>query len=92
MLAATLPNQPVRCAPNEAAYFNPPLGQTCQQFAGGFVQQAGRGYLINPNDTANCGYCPYEKGSEYLTSLSISPEDKWRNFGIFLVFCVTNWL
>ncbi|GAB1312526.1 ATP-binding cassette transporter snq2 [Madurella fahalii] len=91
VLAAALPGQTVRCAANEAAYFNPLSGQTCLQFAGDFVQQARRGYLINPNDTSNCGYCPYENGSEYLASLSISPDQKWRNFGIFLVFCVTNW-
>ncbi len=47
---------------------------------------------MNPNDTADCGYCPYASGSEYLETLGISPDTKWRNFGIFLVFCVTNWL
>ncbi|KAL2131391.1 hypothetical protein VTI74DRAFT_5147 [Chaetomium olivicolor] len=92
VLSATLAGQPVRCAPNEAAYFNPPLGQTCQDFASSFVHQAGRGYLMNPNDTSNCGYCPYADGSEYLQTLGISPDTKWRNFGIFLVFCVTNWM
>jgi len=60
-------------------------------FAGDFVRQAGRGYLMNPDDTSNCAYCPYVDGSEYLETLGISPDTKWRNFGIFLVFCVTNW-
>ncbi|KAK4125191.1 hypothetical protein N657DRAFT_569796 [Parathielavia appendiculata] len=92
VLSATLAGQPVRCAPSEAAYFNPPFGQTCLQFAGDFVRRAGQGYLMNPNDTANCGYCPYADGSEYLQTLGIAPDTKWRNFGIFLVFCVTNWM
>lgn len=92
VLSATLANQTVRCAPNEAAYFNPPSGQTCLDFAAGFVREAGRGYLMNPNDTSDCGYCPYASGSEYLETLGISPDYRWRNFGIFLVFCVTNWL
>ena len=47
---------------------------------------------MNPDSTADCGYCPYASGSEYLETLGISPDVKWRNFGIFLVFCVTNWL
>ncbi|KAL2022942.1 hypothetical protein VTK56DRAFT_4157 [Thermocarpiscus australiensis] len=91
VLGSTLAGQPVRCAANEAAYFNPPAGQTCLDFAGDFVRQAGRGYLMNPNATADCGYCPYANGSEYLAALNISPEHKWRDFGIFLVFCFTNW-
>ncbi|KAK4247621.1 ABC-2 type transporter-domain-containing protein [Corynascus novoguineensis] len=92
VLSATLAGRPVHCAPNEAAHFNPPSGQTCIDFAGDFVRQAGRGYLLNPNDTYDCGYCPYVDGSEYLETLGISPDTKWRNFGIFLVFCVTNWM
>jgi ABC-type multidrug transport system permease subunit len=92
VLAATLTGQPVRCAPSEAAYFSPPAGQTCGDFAGAFVREAGRGYLMNPNATADCGYCPYATGDEYLATLGISPDTKWRNFGIFLVFCFTNWL
>ena len=92
VLSATLAGRAVQCAANEAAYFNPPSGQTCLDFASDFVKQAGQGYLMNPNDTANCGYCPYTDGSEYLRTMGISPDTKWRNFGIFLVFCVTNWM
>lgn len=92
MLSAVLANQPVSCGPNEAAYFNPPSGQTCLEFAGDFARMAGQGYLMNPDDSSNCGYCPYADGSEYLATLGISPDTKWRNFGIFLVFCVTNWM
>lgn len=55
------------------------------------MKQANQGYLMNPNDTSNCGYCPYASGAEYLKTLDISPDQKWRNFGIFLVFCFTNW-
>jgi ABC-type multidrug transport system permease subunit len=86
-----LANQPVRCAENEAAYFNPPSGQTCLEFGGAFVQQAGQGYLMNPDATVNCGYCPYASGAEYLSSLSIEPSQKWRDLGIFLIFCFSNW-
>ncbi|KAJ4298344.1 ATP-binding cassette transporter snq2 [Collariella sp. IMI 366227] len=92
VLSATLSKTAVQCAPSEAAYFNPPLGQTCQDFASAFVREAGQGYLMNPKDTSDCGYCPYVDGSEYLQSLGISSNVKWRNFGIFLVFCVTNWM
>ncbi|KAM7198531.1 putative ABC transporter [Rhypophila sp. PSN 637] len=91
VLAATLPGTVVQCAPNEAAYFNPPSGQTCLEFAGDFARRAGQGYLTNPDDTSNCGFCPYSSGDEYLTTLSVSPDQKWRDFGVFLAFCVSNW-
>ncbi|KAL1841749.1 hypothetical protein VTJ49DRAFT_6663 [Mycothermus thermophilus] len=93
VLSATLVGQEVRCTPAEAAHFDPPPGQTCAEFAGDFVRKAGRGYLLDPDATAGCGYCPYTDGAEYLRqTLGIDPDTKWRNFGIFLVFCVTNWI
>ena len=91
IMAATLTGQPVQCAPSEAAHFNPPPGQTCREYADAFVAEAGVGYLVNPGATSDCGYCQYANGSEYLATLNASPEDKWRNFGIFLVFVFSNW-
>lgn len=91
VMAATLNGIPVRCAPSETALFNPPPGQTCVQYAGDFIREAGRGYLTNPNASSNCGYCPYSSGNDYLSGLNVSPSDKWRNFGIFLVYVVSNW-
>lgn len=92
VLATTLAHQPVKCASNEAAYFNPPSGKTCSDFAADFVKTVGRGYLVNPNDTENCSYCPYTSGAEYLASLSIDPSQKWRDLGIFIAFCISNWM
>ncbi|KUJ20545.1 uncharacterized protein LY89DRAFT_705425 [Mollisia scopiformis] len=90
VLAATLNNTPVICAAEEAAYFNPPPGQTCQSYAAAFLQTA-TGYLTNPDATTDCGYCQYSSGTEYMATLNISPKDKWGYFGIFLGFCVSNW-
>jgi len=90
VLAATLNNAPVRCAPQEAAYFNPPPGSTCSAYAQAFVDST-TGYLTNPDATTNCGYCQYSSGVDYLRTLNIEPDDKWRYFGIFLAFCISNW-
>jgi ATP-binding cassette, subfamily G (WHITE), member 2, SNQ2 len=78
VLAAVLANQPVRCAPGESTLFNPPPGQTCAQYAGNFVKSAGQGYLTNPSATSECGYCQYASGAEYLATLNIRPDEKWR--------------
>ncbi|GAP86321.2 putative ATPase [Rosellinia necatrix] len=90
VLAATLDGRPVRCAPAETARFDAPPGQTCLQYAGAFAADAA-GYLLNPDARADCQYCPYSSGNQYLETLNIDTKDKWRNFGIFLAFCVSNW-
>ena len=91
VMAATLPSVKVECGAQEAAYFNPPPGQTCVQYAGQFVAQAGKGYLMNPDGTSDCGYCPYATGAEFMATLNVVPSDKWKYLGIFLAFCISNW-
>ena len=91
VMAATLSQITVQCAPSETAMFDPPPGQTCAQYASAFVQQAGRGYLTNPEATAACGYCQYRNGVEYMKTLNVDPSDKWKYFGVFAAFCISNW-
>lgn len=90
VLAATLDGAPIECSVEEVARFDIPPGQTCLSYARAFADRA-PGYVINPSATANCGYCPLSSGNEYLEALNIRPDHKWRNMGIFLAFCVSNW-
>ncbi|KAK8054005.1 ABC-2 type transporter-domain-containing protein [Apiospora saccharicola] len=90
MLAATLDGSPVECASKETAQFDSPPGQSCGDYAGAFAKQAG-GYLLNPDANAGCMYCPYSNGNQYLTTLNLKADEKWRDFGIFLAFCISNW-
>ena len=92
VLAATLRDIDVVCGPDEAAMFNPPPGQTCGQYAQGYVDRIGTGYLTNPLATSECGYCQYRNGVEYMASLNVDPSDKWKYLPIFLAFCVSNWM
>lgn len=91
MLAATLHNIPVECSSDETAHFNPPPGMTCAQYAGQFADLNG-GTLIDGSLTSDCQYCPLRVGDQYLASLNITADEKWRDFGIFLVFVFTNYL
>jgi ATP-binding cassette subfamily G (WHITE) protein 2 (SNQ2) len=91
IMAVTLKDQQVRCGDGEAAIFNPPSSQTCSEFALEYAEQLG-GYLVNPNDTSECQYCPYSDGKQYLQALNLEANDAWRNFGIFLGFCFSNWM
>ncbi|KAF2876506.1 ABC drug exporter AtrF [Massariosphaeria phaeospora] len=90
VLAATLHNIPIECTSSETARFDAPRGQTCSSYAGGFLSQA-PGYLLNPDDTAGCMYCPYSRGDDYLATINVFAANKWRDFGVFLAFCVSNW-
>lgn len=90
VLAATLTGIPIECQDAETAVFDAPGGRTCGEYAGGFLEQS-PGYLLNPGAQTGCMYCPYSTGDDYLRTLNISASDKWRDFGIFLAFCVSNW-
>ena len=92
VLSSVLGNFTVQCEPGEATIFPTPPGQTCGEYAGDFIRAAGRGYIVDPEASGSCGYCPYRTGEEYLATINVSPGDKWRDFGIFLVFVWTNWL
>ena len=91
VLAATLHDIPVQCTVDEAAHFDAPPGQTCMDYAGAFAQTAG-GYLLNPTASDDCQYCQYSTGDQYLAGLNIKASDKWRDFGVFLVFVFTNYM
>jgi len=90
VLAATLNGIPVRCTVSEAAHFDTPNGRTCDDYAGFYANATG-GYLLNPTATSDCQLCQLSSGNQYLASLNISADQKWRDFGIFLIFVFSNW-
>ncbi|KKZ68105.1 hypothetical protein EMCG_06215 [[Emmonsia] crescens] len=92
VLSATLPATQIICSAAELTHFNPPPGQTCTEYAGNFISSVARsGYLTNPDATADCTYCAYSNGAEYMRTLNVYEGDKWTGFGIFLAFVVINW-
>jgi hypothetical protein len=64
-MSVVVHDQPVVCTENEFAQFIPPQGQTCQQWAGPYIQQIG-GYLSDPGNTTLCQYCQYANGDQYV--------------------------
>lgn len=90
ILSATLDGIPVECSSSETALFDAPPNQTCQEYAGEFANMMG-GYLLDPEATSGCQYCPYRTGNDFLATLNIQASEKWRDFGIFLAFCISNY-
>ncbi|ROT37107.1 ABC-2 type transporter [Sodiomyces alkalinus F11] len=90
VLSATLADVQVRCTEAEFARFDPPPGQTCGEYAGDFVSAGG--YLQNEDARADCGYCAFSDGSEYLRTLNVELGDKWPAVGYLVAFLVANWV
>ncbi|CDK26265.1 unnamed protein product [Kuraishia capsulata CBS 1993] len=89
LLVTVLHNRKVHCKQSELAIFDPPSGQTCEEWAGAFMETAA-GYLTNGSATENCGYCEYSVADEYLETLNIRYSEKWRNVGFFCCYIVFN--
>ncbi|MBW0489555.1 hypothetical protein O181_029270, partial [Austropuccinia psidii MF-1] len=79
----------ITCKEKEYAIFQPPRGRTCVQWAGQFVNQFG-GYLRNPRALSRCQYCQYSVGDEYLSSLGLSFDNRYRDWVIFIAYIGSN--
>jgi len=91
MLSTELAGLRITCEADEFAMFNPPSGQTCQDWAGEFVSATG-GYLDNPNDTDTCRYCQYQVGDDFFVPLNIQFDNRWRDAFIVFSYFVANML
>lgn len=89
MLSAAVGGASVTCADNEYIRMFPPAGQTCGQYLEEMISQRG-GYLLDSNTTGECGYCQMQSTNSFLASVSINPDDAWRNFGLMWVYIVFN--
>ncbi|OJJ38758.1 hypothetical protein ASPWEDRAFT_48910 [Aspergillus wentii DTO 134E9] len=85
----TLHDLPLHCDASEVSTFQPPSASTCYEYAASFLKDA-TGYLVNPNSTANCEYCPYENGQAYYTQYDYSYSHRGRNVGAFIGFIAFN--
>ncbi|KAG5359982.1 Protein SNQ2 [Yarrowia sp. C11] len=79
----------ITCLPREFSRFNPPSGQTCQEYAGKFLDMA-TGYLENPSATTECGYCPYTVADEFIAGVGIKYSYRWRNVGFICAYIIFN--
>lgn len=71
LLGVVTHNVPVNCVEREEAFFSPPPGLTCQQYAGSYTQKSG-GRL---RDAGNglCGFCQYSTGDQFVSNFPRCP-------------------
>lgn len=54
-----------------------------------FMEVAG-GTLLDPNATDICRYCALATSDTYLKSISVSYDNRWRDWGLLWMFIVFN--
>ncbi|KAK7464484.1 ATP-binding cassette transporter snq2 [Stygiomarasmius scandens] len=89
MLSTELTGLQIQCRSDEFAIFDPPSGQTCDDWAQPFVKAFG-GYLDNGSDTSACRYCQYAVGDQFFTPLNIAFSNRWRDAFIIFAFFIFN--
>ncbi|KAL7904164.1 Brefeldin A resistance protein [Trichoderma velutinum] len=77
------------CKPSEVNIFQPPQEMSCEAYAGEFVATAA-GKLLNPNATSECQYCRYAVADQWLASLDLSWDQRWRNLGFTCAYVLFN--
>ena len=87
-LGTSLANAPVNCNPDELIAFSAPSGLTCAEYLEEYISQAG-GYLVDP-ESSDCGYCPLSNTNDFLSSVSVSFSNRWRDFGLMWAYCIFN--
>ena len=93
VLSSVLPPVTIECGDQEVTRFTPPSGMTCADYTNSYIHDIAKsGYLVHPQNTTLCEYCPYTNGTQYMTQLNVHEGDKWRCFGIFLAFVIINWV
>lgn len=79
----------ITCDPEEFAIVDPPNGETCGAFFANFIATA-HGYLENPSALANCQYCIYRSGNNFLKAMGASSSNVGRNFGFLCAYIAFN--
>ncbi|KAK3950278.1 ABC-2 type transporter-domain-containing protein [Pseudoneurospora amorphoporcata] len=94
MLSVGVANTDVHCADVEFLKFKP-LNGTCAEYMADYINavketSGSGGYLLDPDATDMCSYCPIGKTNMFLASVSSDYADRWRNFGILFAYIAFN--
>ncbi|KAF2746451.1 multidrug resistance protein CDR1 [Sporormia fimetaria CBS 119925] len=92
LMSASTGDAPAACANNEIQRFAAPQGVTCGDYLADYIQSAG-GYVLDSEAVGGrqeCGYCAMDNTNQYLRSVSVEFENRWRDFGLIWVYIVVN--
>ena len=89
MVSTGIAGVSVNCSAREILRFDPPLGQTCEIYLKDYIGRSG-GTLLNPTALQQCQLCPVSLTDNVIARIGIFYHDRWRDFGISLVYSVVN--
>ncbi|PLB37099.1 pleiotropic drug resistance family ABC transporter [Aspergillus candidus] len=89
VLSVGLAKTRVQCSDIELLRMPPPAGQTCGKYLGDYVSAA-KATLVDPDATDMCSLCQMSFTDQFLASLNIDYDDRWRNVGLLFVYVVFN--
>ena len=92
-----LHDAPVRCTEEEFQRILPPNGQSCAQYLGNFSMELGSkvngmGYFRDAPDGNGCDYCSMRTGEDYLSSIKLSSDHRYRNIGIVIAYIAFSYI
>ncbi|GMF53661.1 unnamed protein product [[Candida] boidinii] len=88
-VAPLVHNRELVCTFDEYSIMDPPAGETCGSYLAAYIDNEG-GYVANPEEDAQCKYCPYRLQSEVVLQYDIKWSYRWRNFGIAWIYILFN--
>ncbi|KAH6949769.1 multidrug resistance protein CDR1 [Ilyonectria sp. MPI-CAGE-AT-0026] len=88
-VGTALSNAPATCSDNEFVFFNVPNGTTCGEYMQSYLDMAG-GFVEDASSTDGCRFCAIADTNTFLSGVSISFANRWRNFGLMWVFIIFN--
>ncbi|EXF83814.1 multidrug resistance protein CDR1 [Colletotrichum fioriniae PJ7] len=81
----------VHCKSNELTHIPLPGNSTCGEYLAEFLTSE-PGYVVDPENSTMCAYCPYSTGSDYMRTMNINNSSYgWRGVGITALFCVSSY-
>ncbi|KAF2138907.1 uncharacterized protein K452DRAFT_320996 [Aplosporella prunicola CBS 121167] len=83
-----LHNKPAECSAKDWTVFDPPGSQTCGEYMADFLKSH-TGYLRDETATTDCHFCKFSTGDDFAATLDFHYGDRWRDFAVFLGFCIT---
>jgi ABC-type multidrug transport system permease subunit/ABC-type multidrug transport system ATPase subunit len=89
MLSTAVKDASVTCLSVDYLRFPPPSGQSCESYMAPYLDSLG-GYLLDGQSTTNCSLCQISSTNTFLESVSINPNNSWRDFGLMWVYVIFN--
>ncbi|CDR37662.1 CYFA0S01e14422g1_1 [Cyberlindnera fabianii] len=89
-LTNSVAHNAVICTESEFVVVTPPGGLTCNAYLGQFIGSYSTGYIEDPSSTTKCAFCAMSFTDDFLASVGLDYNTRWRDLGIFIAYIFIN--